>query len=53
MAAPVSLPRPRIAIVVHSMSAGGSQRRVVSLASGFAARGHAVDLVAMSGEGEA
>jgi len=53
MAAPVSLPGPRIAIVVHSMNAGGSQRRVVSLANGFAARGHAVDLVALSGDGEA
>lgn len=43
----------RIAILLHSMNAGGSQRRVVSLANGFAAHGHAVDLIAVAGEGEA
>lgn len=46
-------PKLRIAILIHSMNAGGSQRRVVSLANGFAAHGHAVDLIAVAGEGEA
>ena len=45
--------QPRIAILVHSLNTGGSQKRVVSLANGFAARGNGVDLVAVSGEGEA
>ena len=53
MVAPSSPATLRIAIVVHSMNAGGSQKRVVSLANGFAARGHAVDLVAIEGTGEA
>ena len=52
MAASVSF-KPRIAILVHSLNEGGSQKRVVSLANGFAARGHAVDLLAMSGAGAA
>ena len=53
MAAASSPATLRIAIVVHSMNAGGSQKRVVSLANGFAARGHAVDLVAIEGTGDA
>ena len=53
MSARVFPPKPRIAILVHSMNVGGSQQRVVSLANGFAARGHVVDLVAVAGEGEA
>ena len=52
MATPVSPPKSRIAILVHSLNEGGSQKRVVSLANGFAARGHAVDLVAVSGAGD-
>ena len=52
MAIPVSPTKPRIALLVHSLNEGGSQKRVVSLANGFAARGHAVDLVAVSGAGE-
>jgi len=34
------------------MNEGGAQKRVVSLANGFAASGHAVDLVAVEGAGE-
>ena len=52
MAIPVSPSKSRIALLVHSLNEGGSQKRVVSLANGFAARGHAVDLVAVSGAGE-
>ena len=44
-------PKARIAVLVHSLNEGGSQKRVVSLANGFAGRGHAVDLVAVSGKG--
>ena len=53
MSAPAAHPKLRIAILIHSMNAGGSQRRVVSLANGFAARGHDVDLIAVAGDGEA
>ncbi len=53
MPAPAVNPKLRIAILLHSMNAGGSQRRVVSLANGFAAHGHAVDLIAVAGEGDA
>jgi glycosyltransferase involved in cell wall biosynthesis len=35
------------------MEEGGAQKRVVSLANGFVARGHAVDLVAVDGTGGA
>ena len=45
--------KPRIAVLVHSLNEGGSQKRVISLANGFAARGHEVDLVAVSGAGTA
>lgn len=41
----------RIAILVHSMNEGGAQKRLVSLASRFAERGHAVDFVAISSAG--
>lgn len=49
---PQSPAKPLIAILIHSMNDGGAQQRVVSLANGFAARGHAVDLVAVEGAGE-
>ena len=42
-----------VTILVHSMNMGGAQKRVMSLANGFAASGRAVDLVALSGEGDA
>ena len=44
--------KPLIAILIHSMNDGGAQQRVVSLANGFAARGHAADLVAVEGAGK-
>ena len=44
--------KPLIALLIHSMNDGGAQKRVVSLANGFAARGHAVDLLAVEGAGE-
>ena len=47
-----STAKPHIAILIHSMNDGGAQKRVVSLANGFAARGHAVDLVAVEGAGK-
>ena len=53
VSAPVPSGKFRIAILLHSMNAGGSQRRVVSLANGFAAHDHAVDLIAVAGEGDA
>lgn len=41
-----------IAFLIHSMNDGGAQKRVVSLANGFSAHRHAVDLVAIEGAGE-
>lgn len=41
-----------IAIVVHSLSAGGAQRRLVTLANAFARAGRRVDFVAIRGEGD-
>lgn len=38
-------------MLLHSMNDGGAQKRVVSLANGFVARGHAVDMVAVDGAG--
>jgi glycosyltransferase involved in cell wall biosynthesis len=40
-----------IALFIHSLAGGGAQRRAVSLANGFAERGRAVDLVAVSSKG--
>ena len=34
-----------LAIYIHALSGGGAQRRTVTLANAFGARGHAVDLV--------
>lgn len=42
----------RIAIVVHSLNAGGAQRRLVTLANRFAAEGRKVDFVALRGGGD-
>ncbi len=41
-----------IAIVVHSLNAGGAQRRLVTLANAFAAAGRTVDFVALRRGGE-
>jgi hypothetical protein len=41
-----------IAIVVHSLSAGGAQRRLVTLANAFARAGRRVDFVAIRGQGD-
>jgi glycosyltransferase involved in cell wall biosynthesis len=38
-------------MLLHSMNEGGAQKRVVSLANGFVARGHTVDLVTLDGAG--
>lgn len=40
-----------IALFLHDLSAGGSQRRTLTLAAGFAKRGHRVELVVMRAEG--
>ena len=45
------LNKSHIAILVHSMNEGGAQKRLVSLANGFVARGHRVDVVAIEGAG--
>lgn len=43
--------RRRLAVFIHGLDGGGSQRRAVTLANGFAARGHEVDLVVLKAEG--
>lgn len=43
--------RPRIAVYVHSMTGGGAERVQALVASGFARRGYAVDLVLNHAEG--
>lgn len=40
----------RIAIFIYCLRGGGAQHRVLTLANGFAERGHAVDLVVVSAE---
>ncbi len=42
----------RIAIVVHSLNAGGAQQRLVTLANAFAEAGRQVDFVALRGGGD-
>lgn len=42
---------PRLALFLSGLSGGGAQRRMVTLANAFAARGHAVDLVVVRPEG--
>ncbi|ODS01009.1 hypothetical protein AUC69_07380 [Methyloceanibacter superfactus] len=43
--------RPRIAVYIHSMTGGGAERVQALVASGFARRGYAVDLVLNRAEG--
>ena len=43
--------KPYISMLLHSMNDGGAQKRVVSLANGFVARNHRVDLIALNGSG--
>jgi len=45
-------PEPRhIAVFVYALTGGGAQRRTLTLARGFAARGHRVDLVVVRSGG--
>lgn len=49
---PSGIPRPlRLALFLYAPTGGGATRRSLTLAEGFAARGHAVDLVLVSGAG--
>lgn len=41
----------RIAIFIYAMTGGGAQRRTLTLANGFAARGYQVDVVTVRGRG--
>lgn len=41
----------RIAVFIHSLSAGGAQRRTVTLVNAFAERGHDVELVVVDAGG--
>ncbi len=41
----------RIAVFIHSLSGGGAQRRAVTLANRFVARGRSVDLVTVKSDG--
>lgn len=41
-------PKMRIGIFIYSLYGGGAQHRILTLANGFAERGHAVDLVIVS-----
>ena len=41
----------RIAVFIHSLSAGGAQRRTVTLVNAFAERGHEVELVVVEADG--
>lgn len=43
----------RIALFIYSLRGGGAQHRALTLANGFAERGHAVDLVVVSTNGSA
>ncbi len=45
-------PAQRIAVVVHSLNAGGAQRRLVTLANAFAKAGREVHFVALRGGGD-
>jgi hypothetical protein len=47
----VSPRRSHIAIFIYGPSGGGATRRTLTLAGGFADRGHRVDLVVVSAEG--
>lgn len=41
----------RLALLLSDLSGGGAQRRMITVANCLAARGHAVDLVAIRGQG--
>lgn len=41
----------RIAVLVHSLNAGGAQQRLAALANGFALAGHRVDFIAVRDKG--
>jgi glycosyltransferase involved in cell wall biosynthesis len=43
-------PTRHIAIFIYALTGGGAQRRTLTLANGFAERGHRVDLVVVRGE---
>ncbi|GBD44052.1 N-acetylgalactosamine-N, N'-diacetylbacillosaminyl-diphospho-undecaprenol4-alpha-N-acetylgalactosaminyltransferase [bacterium HR40] len=45
------VPTKHIALFVYALSGGGAQRRVLTLANGFAERGHEVDLVVVRSGG--
>ncbi len=45
------LERRRLALFIHGLGGGGSQRRTLTLAGAFAERGHAVDLVVLDATG--
>ena len=47
----MSAPDEAIAIYLPSLTGGGAERVMVTLANGFAAQGHAVDLVLATAEG--
>ena len=38
----------RIALFIYSLRGGGAQQRALTLANGFAERGHVVDLVVIA-----
>lgn len=42
--------RLRIAVFIYCLRGGGAQQRTITLANGFAERGHAVDLVVVSSD---
>ncbi len=43
--------RAHLALFIFGLSGGGAQRRTVTLANGFAERGHRVDLVVVRANG--
>jgi glycosyltransferase involved in cell wall biosynthesis len=45
------LKRRRLALFIHGLGGGGSQRQTLTLAGAFAERGHAVDLVVLDATG--
>jgi len=43
--------KAHVAIFIFGLTGGGATRRALTLAQGFAGRGHPVDFVVVSGEG--
>src|SRR3982750_2311626 len=43
--------RPKVSILVHSMNAGGAQKRAATIANGLARAGYEVEFVAVDGTG--